>query len=157
VHTEPHQAHSLRLPSTNRRQAARSAPANSSGGWRFGAWCITGFDGVQFLAGLEPYRFAGSDADLGSGAGIAANAGFASADTEYTKSAQFDALTRSQSLLQALEDRVNGCFGLGAWQAGALDYVMNDVLFNQWGNLADATVLTLLRPTLEMLQILTRI
>ena len=104
------------------------------------AFCVgTWFDGVQFLAGLEADSFAGSDADFGAGAGIAADAGFAGADAEDAKSAQFDALAGGQSLLEALEDRIHGCFRLGARQAGALDDVMDDVLFNQWGILAGAT------------------
>ncbi len=112
---------------------------------------------MQFLAGLEPNCFSGSDADFSSGTRIAADAGFAGADAENAKSAQFDALTGGQCLLEAFKDRVDGRFCLRARQAGALDYVMDDVLFNQWGNLADATLMTVLLPTVEMLQILTRI
>ena len=101
-----------------------------------GGACV---DGVQFLAGLEADRFAGRDADLGSCAGIAADSGFAGADAEDAKPAQFDALTGCQSLLEALEDRIHCGFGLGARQTRALDDVMDDVLLNQWGNLACAT------------------
>ncbi len=108
---------------------------------------------MQFLAGLEPNCFSGSDADFSSGTRIAADAGFAGADAENAKSAQFNALARGQGLLQAFEDRVDGGFGLRTRQAGALDYLMDDVLFNQWGILVGATVLLL---TEEMLQILTR-
>ena len=112
---------------------------------------------MQFLPGFEPHRFARCDADFGSGAGIATDSGFASADAEDAESAQFDSFAGSQRLLQAFEDRVDGCFSLGARQTGALDYVMDDVLFNQWGNLADATDMTVLLLTVEMLQILARI
>jgi len=122
-----------------------------------GAGRSTRFDGVQFLAGLEAHRFSGSDADFGSGAGIATDAGFAGANAEDAESAQFDALTCGQSLFEALEDRVDGCFSLGARQTGALDYVMDDVLFNQWGNLAGATDMTVLLLTGGMLHILARI
>ena len=115
------------------------------------------FDRVQFFTGLEPHRFSWSDADFGSGAGIATDAGFARADAENAKSAQFDALPGGQCLLEAFKDRVDSRFCLRARQAGALDYVMDDVLFNQWGNLADATLMTVLLPAVEMLQILTRI
>jgi hypothetical protein len=95
-----------------------------------------GFDRVQFLARLETHRFAGCDADLGSGAGIATDAGLASANAENAKSAQFDTLTGSQGLFEAFEDGIHSCLGLGAGKAGALDDVMYDVLLNQWGNLA---------------------
>ena len=94
---------------------------------------------MKLFAGFEPYSLAWGDAHLSACAGIAANAGFAGADAENAKSAQFDALARGQGLLQALKDRIHGCLRLGPWKAGALDYVMDDVLFNQWGILAGAT------------------
>jgi hypothetical protein len=97
------------------------------------------FNGVQFLAGLEPDSFSWGDADFGSGAGIATDAGFAGADAEDSESAKLDALACSQSLLESFEDGVNSGFCLCTRQAGALDHVMDDVLFNQWGNLAGAT------------------
>jgi hypothetical protein len=90
---------------------------------------------VQLLARFKADRLAGGDADLGAGSGIAANACFARADAENAKSAQFDALTGGKSLLQALEDRIHRGFCLDAGQARALDYMMDDVLLNQWGNL----------------------
>ena len=117
----------------------------------------TRFNRMQFLAGLEPNCFSGSNADLGSGAGIATDSGFASADTENAKSTQFDALACGQSLFQAFKDRVDGRLGLRARQAGAFDDLMNDVLFNQWSTLADATLMTVLLLAVEMLQILARI
>jgi hypothetical protein len=94
---------------------------------------------MELFSGLEAYCFARGDADLGSSAGIAADAGFSGADAENAKSAQFDALACGEGLLEALEDGIHGSFCLGARQAGALDYVMDDVLFNQWGILAGAT------------------
>ena len=94
---------------------------------------------MQFLAGLETHSLAWGNADLGPGAGIAADAGFAGANAENAKSAQFDALAGGEGLLQALEDRIHSSFCLRARQAGALDNLMDDVLFNQWGILAGAT------------------
>jgi len=44
-----------------------------------------GLQRVQFLAGLEAHRLTGGDADLGAGAGVAADAGFACADAEDAK------------------------------------------------------------------------
>jgi hypothetical protein len=112
---------------------------------------------MQFLAWLETNSLAGCDAHFGAGAGIAANPGFAGADTENAESAQFDALPRGQGLLEALEDRIHRGFRFGPRQSGALDYMMDDVLFNQWGTLARATGLNVLRLTLLMLQDLLRI
>lgn len=112
---------------------------------------------MQFLARLKPHGFSRSDAYFGSCAWIATDAGLAGANAEDAKSAQFDALASRQRLFEAFEDRVDGRFGLGTRQTRALDYVMDDVLFNQWGNLADATLKTVLLFTGQMLQILARI
>ena len=90
---------------------------------------------MEFFAGLEAHSFAWGDAYLSSGSRVAADACFAGADAENAKSAQFDALTGGKSLLQALEDRIHRGFCLDAGQARALDYMMDDVLLNQWGNL----------------------
>jgi hypothetical protein len=109
---------------------------------------------MQFLARLEAYSFAWGYAHFGSGAWIAADTGFAGANTEYAKSAQFDALACGQGLLQALENRIHRSLSLGARQARALDYMMDDVLFNQRGNLAGATSLECTTPSLLMLQVL---
>src|SRR5271157_225334 len=113
-----------------------------------------GLQYVQFLARLEAHRLAGIDADLGAGAGIAADAGFAGADAENAESAQFDALAGGKSLLEALENRIHRGLCLGARQARALDYMMDDVLLNQWGTLVGLTEMTVLRPAGLMLQIL---
>jgi len=112
---------------------------------------------MKFLARFKADCFTGGYVHLGTGAGIAADTGFARADAENAKSAQFDALAGGQSLLQALEDRIYRGLCLGARQARALDYMMDDVLLNQWSNLAGATGLTVLRPTGLMLQILVRL
>jgi len=91
---------------------------------------------MQFLAWFETYGFARGDAHFGASAWVAADAGFAGADAEYAESAQFDALTCGQGLLKALEDRIHRGFSLGARQARALDYMMDNVLFDQRANLA---------------------
>jgi hypothetical protein len=111
---------------------------------------------MQFFARLEAYGFAGSYAYFGSGAGISADSGFARADAEDAKSAQFDALAGGQSLLQALEYRIHGGFRLGARQARAPNYLMYDVLLNQKGTLAGATGLNVLRQPQPMLLLLLR-
>jgi hypothetical protein len=111
---------------------------------------------MQFFARLEAHSFAGSDADLGAGSGISADASFAGADAENAKSAQFDALPGGESPFQALENRIHRGLCLGARQARALDYMMDDVLLNQWGILVCTTSMTVLRPAVTMLQILMR-
>jgi hypothetical protein len=112
---------------------------------------------MQFLARFEAHGFARGYAHFGAGAGIAADTGFPGADAENAKSAQFDALAGGQSLLQALENRIHRGLCLGARQACALDYMMDDVLLNQRGNLAGATGLNVLRLTLLMLQLFERL
>jgi len=111
---------------------------------------------MKLFARLEAYRFAGGDADFGAGAGIPADASFAGADAEDAKSAQFDALPGGESLFQALENRIHRGLCLGAGQARALDYMMDDVLLNQWSILVGTTALTVLRPAGFMPQILLR-
>ncbi len=95
-----------------------------------------GFERVQFLARLEADCLPGSDADLGSGTRIAANAGFAGADAEYSETAQLDALAGGQRLLQSFEDSINRSFRLGARKAGTLDDMVDDILLDQRGNLS---------------------
>jgi hypothetical protein len=112
---------------------------------------------MQFLARLEAHCLARSDAHFGACAWVAANASFAGADAEYAKSAKFDALSGGQGLLKALEDRIHRSFCLRARQARALDYLMDDVLFNQSGILAGGTAMTVLLPTREMVQKLPRL
>ena len=112
---------------------------------------------MEFLAGLEADGFSGCDADLGPGSRIAADAGFTRADAENAKSAQFDALAGGQGLFEALKYGIHRRLGLSAREAGALDYMMDDVLFNQRGNLAGATGLTVLRLAGLMLQDLLRL
>ena len=93
---------------------------------------------MQFLPWLKAHSLSGGDADLGAGAGIAADAGFAGANTENAESAQFDALACGQSSLEALENRIDCGLRLCAGQACALDDLMDDILLDQWGTLADA-------------------
>ena len=116
-----------------------------------------GVQRMQFLARFKAYCLAGGDAYLGAGTWVAADAGFACADAEDAKSAQFDALTGGESLFKALEDRIHRGLCLGAGQARALDNMMDDVLLNQRSNLTGATGMTVLRRTELMLQDLHRL
>jgi len=93
---------------------------------------------VQLLAGLEAHSFAGSNADFGPSSRIAANSGFPGTDAEDSKAAQLDTFPGGESLLQAFEHGVYGCLSLGARQARALDYVMDDVLLDHCRYLASA-------------------
>jgi len=101
-----------------------------SGGGRTVALAI---QRVQFFSGLEAHGLSRRNAHFSPGAGIAANPGLAGPYAEHAKTAQFNAFPRCQRLLQALEYRVYGCFRLGPRQARPLNYMMNDVLLDQWG------------------------
>jgi hypothetical protein len=111
---------------------------------------------MKFFTRLEAYRFAGGDADFGAGSGIPADASFAGADAEDAKSAQFDAFSRGESFFQTLENRIHRGLCLGARQACALDYMMDDVLLNQWSILVGTSSLTVLRSAGFVPQILLR-
>jgi hypothetical protein len=86
---------------------------------------------VKLFAGLEAHRFAGRDADFSASAGVAPNAGLARADIKDAESAQFDALAFGESALESLEHGVDSSLGLIPLQAGALNHLVNDVLFYQ--------------------------
>ena len=119
-------------------------------------WCIAVCQRMQLLAGLEPYRFARSDADFSAGAGIAANAGLAGSDAEDAEASQFDPLACCKGLLETLEDSIHGRLSLNARQARALDYVVYDVLLNQCGYLACATGIDCTMPAVLIVQNLDR-
>lgn len=88
---------------------------------------------MKFFAGLEPDSFAGSDADLGTGSGIAADARLARLDGEDAKSSEFDSLACDQSPLHALEDGVDSQLGLRPGKSGTLDDSLDEVLLDHVG------------------------
>lgn len=54
-------------------------------------------ESVQLFAGLEANGFAGGDADLGAGAGIATDSGFPWTDAEDAEAAELDAVSGGKS------------------------------------------------------------
>ncbi len=86
---------------------------------------------LEVFAGFEADGFAGVDADLGAGAGVAAYAGLAGLDGEDAEAAQFDAVVLGEGGLHGFEDGVDGGFGLDAREAGALHDSLDEVLFDQ--------------------------
>jgi hypothetical protein len=80
---------------------------------------------LEIFSGLKANSFAGSDGDLGTGARIASNAGFAGLDSEDAETAQFDAVAVGEGFLHGFEDSVHGGFCLGTGKAGALDYPLD--------------------------------
>ena len=96
---------------------------------------------MELFAGLEANCFAWSNCDLGTCPGIAADAGFAWFDGEDTEAPQFDAVTRDESLLHAVEDGVYGrlCFGSG--QSGTLNNPLYKILLNHLGRRPWAVIL----------------
>jgi len=101
---------------------------------------------MQFFTGFEANGFARSDADFGAGSRIAADAGFACANAEDSEATEFDAFASCQCFLESFKHSVDCRFGLGSGQACAFDHMVHDVLFNQSGHLACATVLDCTTP-----------
>ena len=87
---------------------------------------------VQVFAGFEAYGAARGDADFGSGARVAADSGLARAYIEDAKAAQLDAVSVGERAFKAFEDGFDGGLGFHAGQSGTLNYLMYDVLLNQW-------------------------
>jgi hypothetical protein len=88
---------------------------------------------VQFFPGLESHRFAGCNADLGAGPGIAPNSGFARLNRENAKTAKLNSVASDQCFLHAVEDCVHCVFRLGPRKSGPLNDPLNKVLFDQDG------------------------
>jgi hypothetical protein len=86
---------------------------------------------VEVLAGLEADGFAWGDRDFGTGAGVAADAGFTGLDGEDAEATEFDAVALYEGLLHGLEDGIDGGFSLGADESGALDDALDEILFDQ--------------------------
>jgi hypothetical protein len=86
---------------------------------------------VKLLAWLEADGFAGGDADLGAGSGITADTGLPGLDGEDAKAAKFDPVAGHQGLLHALEDGIDGSFGLGPGKPGPFDDALDEILLDQ--------------------------
>jgi hypothetical protein len=86
---------------------------------------------MEFLARLEADGFAGCNADFSPSARITADAGFAGTNVKDAESAELDALAFGESALESLEYGVDSRFGFVALQPGALNHLVNDVLFYQ--------------------------
>jgi hypothetical protein len=87
---------------------------------------------MKIFARFEAHGAAWSDADFGSRARVAANAGFAWTDVEYAKAAELDAVSFGKRPFQTFENGFDGGLGFDAGQSGTLNYLMYDVLLNQW-------------------------
>lgn len=87
---------------------------------------------MKVFARLEADGAAWRDADFGTGTRIASNAGFAWAHVEDAKAAEFDAVAASEGALEAFKDSFDGGLSFDAGQSGTLNYLMYDVLLNQW-------------------------
>jgi hypothetical protein len=88
---------------------------------------------VQFFARLEPDRLARSNTDLCARPRVPPDARLPGLHREHAKPTQFNAITRNQSLLHAVEDRVHRVFRLGPRKSGPFHDPLDKVLFNQLG------------------------
>src|SRR5262249_38422007 len=87
-------------------------------------------DRLQLLARFETHGLPGWDADLGAGAWVATDAGFAGAYVEHAKAAQLDAVALRQSLLHALEDGFHSHFSFCFGDARLVHDFVDDVEFD---------------------------
>jgi hypothetical protein len=87
---------------------------------------------VEVFAGFEADGTAGSDADFSSGARVASDAGFAWPDVEDAETAQLDTIPFGERSFEAFKDCFDGGLSFYAGQSGTLNYLMYDVLLNQW-------------------------
>jgi hypothetical protein len=87
---------------------------------------------VQVFPWFEADGAAGSDADFGSGTRVAAYAGFAGPDVKDAETTEFDAVPLGERSLETFKDGFDGGLGFYAGQSGTLNYLMYDVLLNQW-------------------------
>ena len=87
---------------------------------------------MQVFAGFEADGAPGCDADFGSGTWIAPDAGLAGPDIEDAKTAELDAISFGKRSFEAFKDGLDGGLGFYAGQSGTLNYLMYDVLLNQW-------------------------
>jgi hypothetical protein len=88
---------------------------------------------LEVFAWLEADGLAGGDGDLGAGAGVAADAGFAGLYGEDAEAAELDAVAGAEGGLHGLKDGVDGGFGLGAGEAGTFHYSLDEILLDQFG------------------------
>jgi len=95
--------------------------------WTF---CLVQF--VEVFAGFEAHGFAGGDADFRSGARVAANSCFSGPDVEDAEAAELDAVSIGECAFETFKDGFDGGLGFHAGQSGTLNYLMYDVLLNQW-------------------------
>jgi hypothetical protein len=89
-------------------------------------------ESVEVFARLKADGAARGDADFRSGARVAADAGFARADVEDSEAAELDAVSFGECSFKAFEYGFDGGLGFDAGQSGTLNYLMYDVLLNQW-------------------------
>jgi hypothetical protein len=88
---------------------------------------------MEFFAWLEANCFAWGNGDFGAGPGIAADSGFARLDGKYTKSAEFNAISRNESGFHAFKDRIDSRLCFCPWKAGSFYHPLYEILLNHLG------------------------
>jgi hypothetical protein len=88
-------------------------------------WLWTLAERLEILARLEANGFAGGNGDLGTGARITSNTGFAGLDGEDAEAAELDTVAAAQGVLHRFKNSVHGGFCLRPWKACALNYPLD--------------------------------
>jgi hypothetical protein len=86
---------------------------------------------MKLFSGFKAHCLPRSDGHFRAGPWVAPDARLSGPDIEDAETAQLDPVAIGQSLLEALEDRIDSGLGLDAGQTSPFDNVVDDVLFNQ--------------------------
>jgi hypothetical protein len=86
---------------------------------------------VKLLAWFETNCLARGDANLGTGAGVAANARLSGLDSEDAEAAEFDPIASDERLFHAFEDGIDGGFRLGPGKPGPFNDALDEILLDQ--------------------------
>ena len=87
---------------------------------------------MEFFARFEADGFAGSYADLGSGARVATYPGLAGFDVEDSEAAELDSVAAAEGVFHGFEDCIDSRFGFDSGKPGSFYYTLDEVLLYQW-------------------------
>jgi hypothetical protein len=86
---------------------------------------------MQLFTGLEAHRLARSNAHFRPGPGVPPDPRFPGTNIKDAEPAQLNPLPFRERAFQGLEHRIDCSLSLVPLQAGALNHLVNDVLFYQ--------------------------
>ena len=87
---------------------------------------------LQVFAGLETHSLSGRDVDFGTSAGIPTDSRFSRFDREDAKASQLNPIVSLESVLHAIENRVDGLFRFRFADSRSLDDLIYEIEFDHW-------------------------